>query len=239
MNPQSWNAYGYVNNNPMNATDPTGMFLSLLPPNNKGEDDDARYGPNDPCLLCPVPRCMLCFGPGGGAPAPEPPPPPAKKITQLPGVLKTKISHVPQTCLAAFDASRAALTRSASQIDFYDGATDKGNLYMFYKPGQYALPKYSFQNVNSETTANATTLFGPNGLPSHNVVVWSNFWNLNNLADQAQTLWHEATHVFTQQGDLELDQKFKIDTTPFGGPNYGASAAYNTWLANGCKERKR
>jgi RHS repeat-associated protein len=78
MNPQSWNAYAYVNNNPLNATDPTGMYLSLLPPKDKGNDDDGGYNPGDPCLFCLFPRCILCFGPGGGAPAPEPPPPPDK-----------------------------------------------------------------------------------------------------------------------------------------------------------------
>lgn len=159
---------------------------------------------------------------------------PPKSVGQLPGILRTKIGQVSQTCLAAFGTSRPALARTAGQIRFYNGATDNGNLYMFYKPAQYASPQYSFQNVNATTTANATTLPGPNGLPSPNVVVWGNFWNLNNLADQAQTLWHEATHVFTKQGDLQLDQRFNINTEPFGGPNYGASSAYDAWLANGC-----
>ena len=54
MNPQSWNAYAYVNNNPMNATDPTGMILSLLPPKDKGEDDD---GVTTPAILV----CSVCF----------------------------------------------------------------------------------------------------------------------------------------------------------------------------------
>ena len=41
--PQSWNAYGYVRGNPLNATDPTGMFLSALdPPNNGSNDGDCR-----------------------------------------------------------------------------------------------------------------------------------------------------------------------------------------------------
>jgi hypothetical protein len=151
----------------------------------------------------------------------------------LTNILKTKIGQVPQACLAAFSTNRGALTRTAGQIHFYNGATDKGNLYMFYNPSQYALPQYSFQNVNANTTANATTLLGANGLPSPNVVVWSNFWS-QNLAGQAQTLWHELTHVFTKQADLQLDQRFNINTGPFGGPGFGASSAYDAWLANGC-----
>lgn len=158
---------------------------------------------------------------------------PPKNVAQLPGLLKTKIGQIPQSCLAAFGTGRSALSRTAGRIRFYNGATDKGNLYMFYKPGQYALPQYSFQAWNATTTANATTLLGPNGLPSPNVVVWSNFW-AQGAAAMGQTLWHELTHVFTQQGDLDLDQRFNINTGPFGGPNYGASSAYDAWLANGC-----
>jgi len=60
MNPQSWNAYAYVNNNPMNATDPTGMILSLLPPKDKGEDDD---GVTTPAMGVSV---ILCKRPQGG-----------------------------------------------------------------------------------------------------------------------------------------------------------------------------
>ena len=65
-----------MNNNPLNATDPTGMFISLVPPKDSG--DDGGYDSGDPCFLCFLPRCILCFGPGGGAPAPEPPSPPVK-----------------------------------------------------------------------------------------------------------------------------------------------------------------
>ena len=50
LNPQSWNGYAYVNNNPLNAIDPTGMFLSLLPTKDKGDGGDGSDDPGDLCF---------------------------------------------------------------------------------------------------------------------------------------------------------------------------------------------
>ena len=47
MNPQSWNMYAYVYNNPLNATDPSGMYRC------------------DPWTGC-GPPCFMCGGDGGG-----------------------------------------------------------------------------------------------------------------------------------------------------------------------------
>ena len=89
MNPQSWNgyAYAYVNNNPLNAVDTSGMFQEANP-SNPPDEGQPVLGPIDPITGFPTyyPNCqysVICYGggpvSGGGAggsqPAPPPPPP--------------------------------------------------------------------------------------------------------------------------------------------------------------------
>ena len=42
--PQSWNGYGYVNNDPMNNIDPRGLFLGVNNPHSGGEDEASFDG---------------------------------------------------------------------------------------------------------------------------------------------------------------------------------------------------
>ena len=66
-NPQSWNRYAYVGNNPLGATDPLGLDEGCFP-------DDPFCNPCDPWIFCfpPVPGGPL---PPGPPPGPPPPPP--------------------------------------------------------------------------------------------------------------------------------------------------------------------
>jgi RHS repeat-associated protein len=161
-NPQSWNRYGYVLGNPLAYRDPSGMILEApqpAPPATPAVQINCSWlavllmgngagGSGLPAECGGGPAIsisMLQPGGGGGSSRPAGTPP----KSGLTSILKTKIGQVPQTCLAPFSTNRGALTRTAGQIRFYNGATDKGNLYMFYKPSQYALPQYSFQNVNA------------------------------------------------------------------------------------------
>ncbi len=71
-NPQSWNRYGYVGNNPLSAVDPTGLYCDA-----KG-DCPIGGGP-DPCafdITCfpPLPPCLDCGGGGGGGGRRDPDP---------------------------------------------------------------------------------------------------------------------------------------------------------------------
>jgi RHS repeat-associated protein len=88
FDPQSWNAYSYVGNNPLARVDPTGMsFVPCELPDSIaciGNDPPGKGNPGgsndpvDPCFLCLLPRCILCIGFGSGAPSQEIPPPPTK-----------------------------------------------------------------------------------------------------------------------------------------------------------------
>jgi RHS repeat-associated protein len=116
FDPQSWNAYSYVGNNPLARIDPTGM--SFVPcelpdsiacvgndPPGKG-DSGGGNDPFDPCFLCFLPRCILCIGFGGGAPAQEIPPPPTKftvTVTANPANNGTN-----NNCVAGYGAAGAA-----------------------------------------------------------------------------------------------------------------------------------
>ncbi len=73
-NPQTWNRYAYVANNPLNAVDPMGLYLEVCPPDYYG--GDCSLPPGGGGIGIP---CWWCDGGGGGGghhhPPPSPPPP--------------------------------------------------------------------------------------------------------------------------------------------------------------------
>jgi len=159
--------------------------------------------------------------------------PPSIPLPPPKTVLATKIQNVPSACLALFNVTRPTALRSARAIKFYNGRTDDGNLYMFYGGPWASDPNYNFSTIDSNPyhTAFASTLLAKGGLPSPNVVLWKNYY-AEPVTNQAGTLFHEWTHVFTKQWDLDLARRYHIDTKPFGGDAF-ASSAYDNWLQNG------
>ncbi len=105
--PQSWNAYSYVRNGPMNAVDPSGMYL--ISPGDPGD-----WGGN-PCFVydgsCagpgPVPPpCWNCVsgggggGGGGGRPSggSAPPPPSSPPVSSYPGIGSLGSANIRYSC---------------------------------------------------------------------------------------------------------------------------------------------
>ena len=74
-NPQTWNRYAYLANNPLNATDPLGLYD--LP---GCDPDDPDCGICDWCIIFPpIIPCIGCGGHPHPGPSPEPEPQPQPK----------------------------------------------------------------------------------------------------------------------------------------------------------------
>jgi RHS repeat-associated protein len=77
-NPQTWNRYAYLANNPLNATDPLGLYIEPDCDDTVGGDCPGSPGLGD--IFFPV--CIDCSGGGGGGghppgtrpPSPQPAP---------------------------------------------------------------------------------------------------------------------------------------------------------------------
>jgi RHS repeat-associated protein len=67
-NPQSWNRYAYVNNNPLALIDPSGLFTTVTQPpqNDDDDDDDGCATPLGGCLGGGSTGGSSGGGPGGG-----------------------------------------------------------------------------------------------------------------------------------------------------------------------------
>jgi len=151
---------------------------------------------------------------------------------QVPAAAQRAVKQAPQSCLVAIGGSPNAtidqnrLSATTAGITWYDGRSDKGNVYQYWPA--MASSDTAFQVFNKATTANATTLPAPGNVPTPNVVLWSGFWN-ETAVGQLQTLWHEITHVFTRLDDPRSLQRFNIF-----GPRYpsivGPSQNYDDWL---------
>ncbi len=76
-NPQSWNRYAYVNNNPLSYVDALGLFCV---PGHCGDNNDEYY--DDPADFITVCAQDGCGGPGGGYKISDPGPPRLHRQTQ-------------------------------------------------------------------------------------------------------------------------------------------------------------
>jgi RHS repeat-associated protein len=78
--PQTWNGYAYVRNNPLTYTDPSGLFLSAT---TIGAAGGGPIGATIGAVLDLFGALFGLFG-GGGAPAAPPPPPPTPPVSSYP-----------------------------------------------------------------------------------------------------------------------------------------------------------
>jgi RHS repeat-associated protein len=254
MNPQSWNGYSYVGNNPLALTDPGGMswlgdlwgslsqtISTWIGDGSNNSFSITGYSVGD---ISPedVGGGILSFsstslsfsyggassgGGGGGSAASQTA---AKNVGQIPPMVQTAVAQAPNACLAAIGGSsntsvdRSRLSNTAKRIHWYDGRTLSGT---------------QFPNVPRSPSAWATTVPRAGNVPTSNVILWGEFWN-QGLADQLGTLFHETTHVTTRLDDQGLVDRFQILSKhnqwglPYS-PLVGASELYNEWLVrDGC-----
>jgi RHS repeat-associated protein len=102
-NPQSWNCYAYVGNNPLAATDPTGLYLGPV------------AGPCIPCdfIIGIFDLFSFRFNLFGGAPPPQAAPPPPGGYGAGIDPYGTWNEKLPKGCRSSRQSSREALTQAA------------------------------------------------------------------------------------------------------------------------------
>ena len=222
-NPQSWNKYPYVRNDPVNFNDPEGLLMRAPDPS-PDPDPDPNPDPGAP----PPP------------PSPQTPPPVAQYDANLTKkyltMLMKRIAHL-GNCLKILGGSSAQdLETTVSGIRFYNGSPD-------------ALGSGRSQNtvsgngINTSLAASvkgaiATTLVNQNGVALPYVVLGVDFFNDPNVSDP-NVLLHEALHVATGFNDDALKEYLSQYGFTQGYGGTGGSDDITQWLAANCPGKKQ
>ena len=252
--PGSWNKYAYVQGDPVNFADPSGLNRLLC-------DVYTDYGcagavtPTDPGVVTNwiysegslavgssyfLPGSPIGGGdPIGGGGGPDPGP---SKVTDLSGVLpalKQAINSLSANCQKVLP-SQQTLLAEANDLKFFDARpTASGNQTVAQIAPDLAPynPSGTLQSIAGGST-DATILNGPNGSISNTVLLGSQFFldpvqgnNANYSVGQGIVLVHELLHYGTQLGDAQFVGKYNINLL-VGDSN---SSAINRWLQNDCK----
>ena len=215
-NPQSFNRYAYVENDPVNGNDPTGQFLGLPPdpgPSSfmdfdQGSSCESLYG--DPwdefeatgsfssmtpligawCLPFNFQNPWFFVNPnlGGGGGGAGAGNPKVNGISGAATALKYELNHLGSNCQKVLP-SASTLAADASNLVYYDGRVQPSTPISSI-PG--AVPSQPGATLATELQANggdsnAVILLGPNGTLSNDIDLGSGFF-AQNAATQGITL---------------------------------------------------
>jgi RHS repeat-associated protein len=248
--PQTWNGYAYVRNNPMALVDPDGMDpITVSCP-----DCTVTVNGGDPDSVDPFTLSWLLNGLGLGSsssgdfgvplfsvthteqvpvsrqqssPQSLAPPKNISNVSQALPALLSKINSLTRPCSSILP-SRPTLRAKANQLSFWD-ARLHGSIPVSSVPG--SVPSVPGATIGSEVADSyAVTLYGPNHSISPNVVLGGAFFAQAYPAQQT-TLLHETLHYTLQKNDEQVVQKYHILLGPFDG----FSSAFNKWLTNNCQ----
>jgi len=241
-NPQGWNRYSYVANDPVNYHDPQGLqrrapgwswvWVNVW----TGEGwsgywhELASWGTDQVGDSGPGAGGPSHFGADGMDAGGETIASVLSKEAAS-AALRSKLAElVGTTCWKKLFGGQnlGSIQEQAAAIRYFDGRSDSGWMDQFGGGPHITFAEYHQQRPSVA----ATVLLGPNNKPIANVVLWSDFFgaistgNPTPLVEQKNILWHEFVHVQTGLGDEELVKKFNISTKGFAS----ASAAFDDWL---------
>ncbi len=234
--PQSWNRYAYVENDPANFHDPSGLLRAMPEgaPERYCYIDGARFS---------IEMCELIFGrPGGGGPVqpgPSLPPAPGDPVDaatnqQARGRLNERLANFASSnCAKVFDSVIEDYTTS----DFVS-YVETTQFYAARSPSFGNLTQNQVVGNGVQTTLNnslpygwdAKTIWGPAG---NAVLLAPNYFSNTNQAFQQNTLLHELLHAYTHWNDHEIFEAFKDYGIKQVNP--GAGDIFE-WLKNDCKK---
>ena len=250
-NPTSWNRYSYVDDDPANFTDAQGLVLS------SAETGDPTE-PASPSTGCPViiaggsqyyvPFCPVA---GRGAFLPLNPSPP--KVNQTFNLsahneLGNALSNLSSNCLNVLEDAgidMAKVSQDQGSIKFYD--VSDASPYSQVTLGYIAPQTKSDALLGSLMAgANARTLMGLDIVLLGNNFFGAGFSKLTSqemgafLADQGNTLVHEAIHAIDNVSDLQLFTNSVLLNNGLDATGWNTqedSGAFTQWLDQGCTKK--
>nr|WP_321472218.1 RHS repeat-associated core domain-containing protein [uncultured Paludibaculum sp.] len=244
--PQSWNRYIYVEDDPVNRTDLSGLqydvcadavdalFASVCIERARNAGRwvtflaGGYYDEDSGNSWAYFKQYWVPNGtPGGGGGA-------TAKITsnkEAKDQIDDAINAVADDCFGKLGVSRSAVQEKAKNIMVFDGRPNQdggSNVLSTLGPTIDVGSRATFYSVSY--AANAVTLPYVGGGLSRYIVLGSSFF-LKDASDQCTTLAHEVFHYTLNKNDLAFNPQ-----TGYTGTNVGeASVKFTEWPRGGCK----
>ncbi|MCX6596982.1 MAG: RHS repeat-associated core domain-containing protein [Acidobacteria bacterium] len=239
--PGSWNRYAYVQGDPVNFGDSSGL-------------DRISFDAYTACLFrTPIwevwgsltswdKKCLQVQLEAGSARSPEgglgefprggTEPSRVENKQQARAALKSALrSKADSKCWKMFlsNVPLEVANAAANGITFFDGRSDTGSTGMF--GGPFNVPFAVYPGLRPG--AFATTLTNAANVPTPNVVLWGNFFK-SSASDQEHTLWHEFIHVATKLTDEDMITNYASRIRAQVGET--ASGAFDRFLLQDCPD---
>jgi RHS repeat-associated protein len=228
-NPQGWNRYAYVENDPVNWMDPNGLRRRTSAVTIIYHDDGEGGGSSEAVTvdMFEEDEGITEYAETGGGRLG------IGSKQEAKDELNDAVQSLADDCFKKLGTTRSAVQAKAANIKLFDGRLSvdgAGNISQLLGPGFDVSRSATFNSISSGYGARVLTYVG--GTISNTVVLGPGFFDSDkSIAEQWLTLAHEVLHSALNKNDLAF-----AGVTGYTGKSVlGASEAFNQWLKNKCK----